>query len=360
MAAPKNILVYQIGSLGDTIVSIPSYRAIRRHFGDDATIRVLHNVPVGQRATPNDILSSTGLINGSVSYVQYPSRLLTLFGLWRVMLKAKADSIVYVLPGQRPPASVQRDKQFFKFCGVKSQIGFESADQRMFEPRSENVPHILCRHESAIRLDRLSNDGIRVEPEDMSIPLIKFSDELLDWSTEWLRSKSRVGEVPLVAIAPGANKPACIWPAERYVELSNRLSGEGFQVVLVGGKLETQLGETMAKRIPNSINAAGQLTVMQTAAIINQTKLFIGNDTGTSHLAAAAGTPIIAVFSDQNVAGQWEPLGAGNIIIRRSVPCGGCRLTFCNVPGHPCMDNITVDNVWDIVYQKLISSATSV
>ncbi|MDQ2798286.1 MAG: hypothetical protein M3Y13_01410, partial [Armatimonadota bacterium] len=71
---PQSVLIYQIGSLGDTLVSIPSYRAVRRHFGPEAQILVMHNAPPSDRASPHQVLDGSGLVDGAMTFQQYNGR----------------------------------------------------------------------------------------------------------------------------------------------------------------------------------------------------------------------------------------------------------------------------------------------
>ena len=75
-------------------------------------------------------------------------------------------------------------------------------------------------------------------------------------------------------------------------------------------------------------------------------ELHIGVDTGTTHLAAAAGTPVVALYSHRAPIMQWAPIGRGHRIVDHPVPCAGCAAVVCPVAEHPCMAEITVDQVW--------------
>src|SRR5205085_2524024 len=92
-------------------------------------------------------------------------------------------------------------------------------------------------------------------------------------------------------------------------------------------------------------SAAGLLDVRTAAAVLARCRLFVGNDTGTLHLAAAAGTPCVGVFAAQDWPGRWQPYGLGHTVLRRPVPCEGCRLTVCTREGMRCLREITVEDV---------------
>jgi ADP-heptose:LPS heptosyltransferase len=89
--------------------------------------------------------------------------------------------------------------------------------------------------------------------------------------------------------------------------------------------------------------------VAESAALLSRCSLLVGLDTGTTHLAAAVGVPCVVIQSANSFPGHWDPLGANHAVLRADVPCGGCLLQECPVAGHPCMQNLTTDLVWDAV-----------
>lgn len=104
------------------------------------------------------------------------------------------------------------------------------------------------------------------------------------------------------AVNPGALMLQKRWPAERFVGLAVALRERGLAVLLTGGPDEIELAEDIAARagLPAAANLAGRLSLLQTAALIEQAALYVGADTGVSHLAAAAGTPAVVIFGPTN------------------------------------------------------------
>lgn len=73
--------------------------------------------------------------------------------------------------------------------------------------------------------------------------------------------------------------------------------------------------------------------------------MYLGSDTGTMHMAAAMGTPCVAIFNAKDAPGQWHPCGNGHKILRTAPPCEGCGMDICPKPVTTCLDDITVDDV---------------
>ncbi|MBL9085736.1 MAG: glycosyltransferase family 9 protein [Planctomycetia bacterium] len=151
----------------------------------------------------------------------------------------------------------------------------------------------------------------------------------------------------VVAFEPGSHYgTAKRWGPDRFAALGRALHADGLDVVLVGTKAMAPLHAAIAAEagVP-LLSAAGATTVLGLAALLARCDLLVGNDTGPLHLAAAVGTPVLALFgaTDPAVCG---PRGAGPArVLYDRVACAPCYLETCPVPGHPCLDGIEVARV---------------
>lgn len=349
---PLTVVIYQIGSLGDTIIAIPAYRAIRRHFGPEANIIVLHNAPPPDRASPHQVLDGSGLVNGAVTFQQYGGRstVRTFMEVWTKLRRLRPDAIVYLAPGERTAKQVQRDRLFFQFCGAPLMIGFHAYNSELHVVRDETGRIAPVPHEAVIQLRRLEQDGLSSDrAADLSVPLLNVPYHERAKALQWLDERLSPGK-EFVAICPGANQSAKFWPMDRFEEIGRRLSAAGnFELLVIGGPVERAMGERLLAAWGSGINAAGQLSVMGSAALLSQCRFLVGLDTGTTHLAASLGVPCIALYADRDPPGQWTPLSDNAILLKHTVPCGGCRLKDCPVPDHPCMTHLSVDQVWKAI-----------
>lgn len=118
--------------------------------------------------------------------------------------------------------------------------------------------------------------------------------------------------VPLIALAPTANWDGKIWPADRFVALFHALAShmQGARAVILGGPggTERAAAADVLAALPTSIDLVGRLTLPQAAACIARCTLFVGNDSGLTHLAASAGAPTLALFGP-TPATEYAPAG---------------------------------------------------
>lgn len=128
--------------------------------------------------------------------------------------------------------------------------------------------------------------------------------------------------------------------------------------VIVGGPEDRTVGERLIDRWGLGANAAGSLSVRVSAAMMERLTLYIGNDTGSMHLAAAAGLPCVAIFAAVDWPGRWHPIGDGHRVLRRHVECEGCHSPIC-FNYHKCLDLITVEQVFDACQSVLSSNAVN-
>lgn len=352
------VLVYQIGSLGDTIVSIPAYRAVRRHFSGKS-ITLLEARMTDGRVMPSDMLLREGLIDGVTNYPHNTATnpLLSKFQLWRSVARERPKTVVYIGPGERTPKDVARDKSFFRLCGAKDLIGFHAYDLSKIQTRDKegNLPPSL--HQTQIRLDRLEKDGVSSGPGDWLTPLLSASNEECEAVDAWLSENRKHSGLQLVGVGLISAKAATRWPMEHFEDLGRRLIATGkVELILTGGPMDKDVSEAMVASWGDGLNASGQFGVNAMGHLLSRCHHFIGLDTGTTHLAAAFGTRVIAITADHMQPNEWSPLGDGHIVLTHRVGCGGCRVPVCPVPGHPCMVGLTVEEVFNASMRLLDQS----
>ncbi len=344
----KKILVYLFGSLGDSIVAIPALRAVRRHF-PDAEIVLLQNfltadLVKASQVIPDDLVDRNLSYNSGLGGV---GKVSNFFHLWRLLRRERFEAAVYLVISERPKKAVLRDRVFFKSCGIPKLIGFTPFSNKELYPVDTSGHPAMTEHEAVRKLRRLAIDGIKFVPEDLRIPLLSFSPIEGENIDKWLESRRRNLSGPLIAIAPGCKTQANAWPLENFIQLGSRLIAEkNCEIIVVGGNAEREIGEQLIAAWGSGINSAGAFSVRESGALLAKCDLYIGLDTGTTHLAAVVGTKCFAIYGERNNPGHWFPLGNGHAVVFHPVKCAGCRLQDCPLPDHPCMTGISLESVW--------------
>ena len=149
------------------------------------------------------------------------------------------------------------------------------------------------------------------------------------------------------AIAPGASYGAAkCWPPERFASLADRLISEcGADVIFFGTPEERQIISRISEKMKSrAISLAGETAIGELAPLLSVCSMFIGNDSGAMHVAAAAGIPVVGIFGSTDPE-DTAPVTQQFSLIREPVSCSPCFLRQCPVD-HRCMTRISVDSVF--------------
>ena len=346
----KRILVFRIGQLGDTIAALPAFWALRNHFpGAEFTLLC------DRHAGKNYVLGSDLLRNGGFfqRFEYYPaqaggqSRLRQVRGMLKLVTrirKARFDAVVYLAPSARTRRQIARDVRFFRTAGIKRFIGMEgfaSAPARLPGQPLDRVPH-----EADLLMARLAASGIPIPPPGGGcMDLATGTREEIEIQ-DWLGSLPPDGGRPWIGFGTGTKMPAKQWPLERFLEVGKRLIAQSdVWPVVFGGPEDADDAARLVEAWGRGYNAAGSLSLRAAAAALKRCILYVGNDTGTMHLAASAGTPCVAIFSARDWPGRWNPYGPGHHVLRAHIDCEGCGLTECIEHKNECLRRITVEEV---------------
>lgn len=158
---------------------------------------------------------------------------------------------------------------------------------------------------------------------------------------------------PYLCLMPGSLWPSKAWPTAHYRALLLKARAEGFQVAVLGSSNEAFACDQVAGI--EGLNLCGTTSLAEAAAWLRGAKAAIGNDSGLSHLAAACSTPVLALYGATDLGGSapWGP--QSTTLMRAGIPCAPCFKRNCVVEGHPCLDGISVDEVWERAMKLFLS-----
>lgn len=337
----RRVLIYRIGSLGDTIVALPCFHLIERRFPEAERV-LLTNFPVHAKApAAAAVLANSGLVHGYMQYTIGTRSPGQLFQLAKRIRKFRPDILIYLMP-PRDADAVRRDAWFLRIgCGVERIVGLPTnghADARslldagLYEAEASRLARMVSEIGDA-QVNRIQNWDLRLtEPEREA-------------------ARSVLGELigqPLIVCGPGTKMQAKDWGKENWRALLGRLGqvyGD-FGLALVGAKEEAPLADEVSAEWPGrKLNLCGRLDLRSTAAVLEHASVFIGPDSGPMHLASCVGIACVIAFSARGLPGVWYPFGNQHRVLYRKVSCFGCNLETCINESRRCLTSITVDDM---------------
>jgi ADP-heptose:LPS heptosyltransferase len=345
-----NILIFRIGQLGDTIAALPAMWAVRQHFPQASLSLLCDRHPRRKFVLAADLLAGAGLFDEFLTYAverEAGGRLmrpLRMMALLMAVRRRVFGALVYLAPSLRTPTQVDRDRRFFSAAGVKQFFGMRNFP--LFPAKTPGKPLASVPSETDLLLARLAADGIPAplpEQRCFNLNLGPDEDNQVD---SWLRELPSDCGRPWIGIGPGSKMPAKLWAPERFTQVGLALiARHGVWPVVFGGPEDRTVGETLLREWGCGYNAAGCLALRPSAAALKRCRLYLGNDTGTMHLAAALGVSCAAVFSSRDYPGRWYPAGRSHRVFRSQVDCEGCGLTECLERRNECLNRISADEV---------------
>ncbi len=354
-SAIERVLIYRLGSLGDTVVALPCFHQIARVY-PDAERRLLTNVPVHRKAPPAyAVLEGSGLVHSFMRYPVATRNLSELIDLQRQIRAFRPQVLVYLTP-RRAAGDVLRDAAFFRLSGVPRIVGLPLAR----DARNNRLDPVTGWYEpEAARLARLMRELGKIDLNDRANWDLGLTVDEHKRAAEALEP---VQGRPVLACSVGTKVQAKDWGAENWRSVLDRLAVElpQYGLVLVGAEDESAVSETASTSWEGrSTNVCGQLTPRESAAVLAHARLFLGHDSGPMHLAATVGTPCVAVFSARNRPRIWFPWGEQHEVVYHRTDCWGCDLETCIEEKKKCLTSIAPGEVVGTVHRALARVSTS-
>ncbi len=355
---PRHLLIFSTGSLGDTLLVVPSVRVLREHFSH-AELVMLGDVQAGSGyVLAKEVLAGSGLIDRTLSYTVHHGTLYRLknfasrLSLLSVLRRKGFDTLAYFPEVYRQDPRIARYRWFFRMAGIRHFIGMEGLEER---PTSRGLAIATVRNRADELLGRIAAAGIPVPPPGCGNIDLNLQPTEFEAFEQWRSTQAPDGGRLWVGIGPGSKMPAKVWPVERFEALIRHLI-ETFDVwpVVFGGPEDASLGNQLVRAWGRGFVAAGALGVRVSAIGLQHCRLYVGNDTGTMHLAAAAGTLCVGIFSSREPPGRWNPYGAGHRTLRSDIDCAGCQLIECIERRNECLLRIPVEAVYGACREILV------
>jgi heptosyltransferase-2 len=339
----QKILVLRYRFIGDTILTVPFLRNLRRA-KPDAWITWV--VAPGSAEVVKGIPYVDELLYWDPVTIHADSRgahrtLTSRLSFVRELRRRNFDT-AYVLKRSFSSALMAF------FSGARKRIGFNTEGRGFL--LTKRVPYCSTQHEVRSFLDVLAADGIPI-----------LDDYLESWSTpaelqdahDLLCTAGWSEGQRLLAVHPFGAIHQKTWSMERFAQVAEIVSERfGFVPIVLGAPQDKGLFAEQRHLFPaTTIDLVGRCNLRTTMAVLNKfTSFFLGNDSGVMHLAAAAGVPLVALYGPTSPT-RFGPWGARAEVVYSSFPCSPCRqkyFTECEptLSGKPaCVDSITVESV---------------
>ena len=363
--SPKRVLIYRLGSLGDTVIALPVLHLTARAY-PNAERRMLTSFPPNAKAPPSSaVLDQTGLVHGYLRYTYGTRSPKELLAVWWRIVRWRPELVVY-MAGPRGISVAKRDALFFRLCGVRHIVGVpDQPDNQQYRQLKDHVfasPYVSglpLEHECsrlARNLSELGDARLR-NPASWDLRLTQ---------AECTRAEEvllAIGDKPFIAASIGTKMQSKDWGCDNWTLLLERIAHTypGYALILSGAAEEWEASEAVRagwndSSTSPSLNLCGVLSPREAAAVFGRAVLFVGHDSGPMHLAAAVQTPCVAIFSARNLPNVWFPFGDHHQVVYHNVDCQNCNLETCIVQKKKCMTSITVDEV----FSKIVSQLPSV
>ena len=312
-AKVRSVLIVKTDHLGDLMTAAPAVYAIRKIF---TSARItLAGTTQGAK-----LYRALGLIDDEVT-LDDSSR------TWKRITTIRAlrfDLVVNLRHDFRDILFASILKGEF-YCTYDHK-GLGAAATHPEKPPSEDV------YESENHLSLVSALG--VPPLEFEVPIDPAAD---------IAIRKRLGNKKWAVLHPIARTAAKQWPIANFKSLVDRLDMHGVSCVCVGAREDRDACARVLGDRNRGLNLAGDLSFAELFALQKHAAMFVGVDSFVMHAAYFCGLAGVAIFSGTNSPVRWAP--PGMIVVRNIVPCEPCRRDDCNVTGHPCLDDLTVDQV---------------
>ncbi len=330
----RRVVIRPPNWLGDAVLALPAIVALTR---------TLRDVPVTIAAVP----AVAALFRED-----------TGTGIARVLeLPASTASAVAALQGEGFSLGILFPNSFrsawiFRRAGIPERWGAATAGRGLLLTRRSRPGRArTTRHQSDYYRGLVRGFGIYCE--DAEPPRIVPKPPSAERADALLRQYGITPDVSFVGLAPGAAYgQAKQWPPDRVAGLAARLIRErGLHCVMVGASHDRDAGRAIESWLrthaPDArgrvVNLIGRTSLGALVGVASRASVFVANDSGVMHLAAALGRPVVAVFGPTDERAT-HPIGARTEVITESVFCRPCMLRDCPID-HRCMKRITVDRV---------------
>jgi heptosyltransferase II len=340
------ILFVQTAFLGDLLLSVPTLIALRHEF-PEKKIHLLCRKGLGS------VLLHLGLVD--VVFDQFSGTKPTVREWKKIALYRDYDYVIC-------PHESLRSKLLCWFTKGQKKIGFRSFLGKFVFNTTENRPMYFPEPLRQLFLVRSLIPSINEHLEELPKHFQVFS-KIPEWSSmrlvpdvlkvghrkKWCEKMLLDPNKKIICLAPGSVWATKRWNLESFAETAADHLKKGHQVLIIGSREEAFLGEVIGAQVPEVMNLCGKTNLIELTEILAASDLLVSNDSGSMHLAAVAGTPVVTVFGPTVLEFGYQPwMNEFRVVEEKNLSCRPCSShggQKCPIETHECMKMIRSDRV---------------
>ncbi|MDX6575257.1 MAG: heptosyltransferase [Blastocatellia bacterium] len=329
----RRVLVVRLRSIGDTVLTTPSLLALRR-FLPHSQIDILLEDWVAP------VLEGSELVNRVISIARDSQ---TARARLARELRASRYDVVYNLHGGTTATLLTRA------TGAKHRVGFGHYQYARLHNHAAPSPLEIWQrpslHSVEQQLALIGWTGVPVTDRPPT-QLAVTDSSLLSISAKLRGAGLEDEKKSFAVIHPAAAFETKQWAMEKFAQVAKALTDRGLIPITIVSPKEKHLVESLRHQTSAPVIAVSDLSLPEVTALASRAHLFIGNDSGIAHIAAAAGAPCVVIFGSSNVA-HWRPWTLNpNEVVREEMPCQPCHGYFCAEFEKPeCILRVPVERV---------------
>jgi len=327
----RRILVVRLRSIGDTVLSTPSLFALKR-FLPHASVDILLEDWVAPVLDGFPHVDNVITLAGNST----SARARVARGL-----RARHYDVVYNLHGGTTATLLTRA------TGAKHRIGYETYQyarlHNFLSPSSASLWIKNKTHSVEQQLALLGWTGVPVS----DLPATQLA--VTERAAATIAGRLRVAglmETEFAVIHPAASFATKQWAPDKFGRVAQELTGQGLGVVVITASNEKQIVAELKRNSVTPVVAFTDLSLPEITALLAQARLFVGNDSGIAHIAAAVETPAVVIFGSSNIA-HWRPWAkVAAEVVYEEMECQPCHGYFCEKFDEPeCIKRVPVERV---------------
>ncbi len=333
----KRILVIRLDHIGDVVMTRPAIRALHKKF-PNAEIDMLVSEEVASllansKGIHRIIPSKNNWFSRHASFPQKGAEFLRLAGV----VKDENYDLGLDFRGDL------RNILLMFFAKIRYRLGYGTTGGGFL--LTEELPYDATAQQVLVNLNLLR--FFYVAQDNKLLPF-EYTQDQAQAFWKGFGAEPATTVLPRVLVHMGAGSTAKQWGIDNFRALLQKISEANLaQIILIGSEAEREALPDLKLHVQNIIDVRGKVRLQDLPILMDICDIFIGNDSGPAHIAAAQGLEVILIASGTNDVRFWHPWTDRLRLLQYQVPCAPCGLRVCPVSGHPCLENIPAEQVFE-------------